>query len=314
MLDSTRIIVTAGSAYTDIDALACGVAYAELLRLLGKHAIAVFEAPLNSTISDSMRSWALTFETKYEAITKDQFVLVDVSDPEYFERFVDRNGVIQVFDHHHGYEVFWQNKLNHNAIIEEVGSCATLIWEQFRKFGKCSQISTLSANLLYCSIVSNTLNFKASITNKRDITAIQELQTYIELPSNWIDIYYSEVEKNILADPINAIKVDTKRLLIQDTEFTIAQLELWNAGKLIQHKNFINSLLNHFESESNYWFLTIANIKDGFNYIVSSSLQMQRIIARATGAEFQKSVGVTDKLFLRKELIKILMNSDLNLK
>lgn len=118
------------------------------------------------------------------------------------------------------------------------------------------------------------------------------------------------MERNILADPISAIKLDTKRLIIQNTRFTIAQLELWNASKLIQHNGFINSLLNHFQSESDYWFLTVANIKEGCNYIVSPLLQMQRIITRATGTEFQNSVGITDQLFLRKELIKILMNCE----
>lgn len=226
MLNSPRIIITAGSAYTDIDALACSVAYAEFLRLMGRDAVSVLEAPLNSTISNIIRSWALNFETEYIANPLDQFVLVDISNPEHFEKFVNRERIIQVFDHHYGFETFWKERLNENSVIEEVGSCATLIWEQFKKFGKSDQISILSANLVYCSIISNTLNLKASITKTRDLQAMQELNHYIDLPSNWTDIYYSEVENKIIEDPIAAIQLDTKRLLIKSTNLTIAQLEL----------------------------------------------------------------------------------------
>lgn len=308
MLKSPRNIVTSGSAYTDIDALACSVAYAELLRLIGKEAVAVLTAPLNSTVTDSIRSWSIPFEAKYKSRSSDQFILVDISNPEHFETFVDENKVIQVFDHHYGHECFWREKLSKNALIEDIGSCATLIWEQFKTLGKANNISAVSANLIYSSIISNTLNLKASITNKRDLDAKLDLEPYISLPKNWIDLYYSEVESKILIDPIAAIRVDTKRLRIRNASFTIAQLELWNADKLLEGSTVVDGIVKHLATNEGYWFLSVANIKKGCNFIITSCLQTQNLLASVLVVKFEGNLGTTDKLFLRKEFIKIFMD------
>jgi len=92
------------------------------------------------------------------------------------------------------------------TLIDTVGSCATLIWEKYKDYNLQNQIDNVSANLLYTAIISNTLNLKAQITNKRDLLAVEELKSFIDLPKNWVMIYFNEVTAQILADPINAIK------------------------------------------------------------------------------------------------------------
>src|SRR3989344_4504224 len=56
-----KIIVTTGQPFTDIDALACAIAYTELLRLEGKDAEAVLPGPLNKSITNEIKSWNLKF-------------------------------------------------------------------------------------------------------------------------------------------------------------------------------------------------------------------------------------------------------------
>lgn len=50
-------VVTSGSAYLDIDAYACCIAYAELLNRQGIEARAVSSAPLNFSICKSVLDW-----------------------------------------------------------------------------------------------------------------------------------------------------------------------------------------------------------------------------------------------------------------
>lgn len=57
-------IVTSGAPYMDIDAYGGCVAYAELLRILGSHARAVSTAPLNESISKTVRSWQAPLQSK----------------------------------------------------------------------------------------------------------------------------------------------------------------------------------------------------------------------------------------------------------
>ena len=82
-----KIVVTSGQPFTDIDALACAVAYAELLRLTKKDAVAILPGPLNKTITEKIRKWKLNYSTKPYSKNAN-YILVDISDPEYFAKFV----------------------------------------------------------------------------------------------------------------------------------------------------------------------------------------------------------------------------------
>ena len=62
-----KIIVTSGQPFTDIDALACTLAYTELLNLEGKNAFAVLPGPLNKSITEKIKSWNLDFLKKPES-------------------------------------------------------------------------------------------------------------------------------------------------------------------------------------------------------------------------------------------------------
>ncbi|WP_161791762.1 DHH family phosphoesterase [Candidatus Jidaibacter acanthamoebae] len=154
------IIICAGSKYVDIDVLACAVAYKELLGLKNKKAKIVFTGAFNKTVPTSVLTWNMDVSHGVpENLSDYNYVLVDISNPNYFEKFVVREQVIEVFDHHHGFEKYWTNLIGESARIEPVGSCATLIWEEYKKHNKENMISPTSANLIYTAIISNTLNF-----------------------------------------------------------------------------------------------------------------------------------------------------------
>src|SRR3989344_5793327 len=175
-----KVVVISGQLYSDIDVLACAIAYSELLSKKGKESYAVLPGPLNKSVTNSVKSWGLNFQ-KVPPDGEKKFVIVDMSNQEYIAEFVDENKVIEVFDHHEGFADYWRGKIGKKSRIEMIGACATLIWEEYKKAGLDKDISKVSANLLYTAIASNTLNFNADITNVRDRHAFIELEKYIDL-------------------------------------------------------------------------------------------------------------------------------------
>ncbi len=276
-------VITGGSAYTDIDVLACAIAYKKLL----KNAMAVLRAPFNETIPDSIKNWDLQIDLEFPEGC--QYILVDVSDPNFFESFVELDQVVEVIDHHFGFEAYWKQRLGEKSVVEHVGSCATLIWEKYNH----SPIDTLSANLLYTAIFANTLNLQAEVTTERDIAAFNELKNHTDLPSNWIAQYYSEVSQSILQDPQKAVKKDTKRLQISGKEITIAQLEVWSAKELL-----------HEELSKSQSLLIVSDISTQKSHFLSTDQAIQQWITKSTNAEFKGHVATADRLWMRKEVIR----------
>ena len=86
----SEIIVTSGQPFTDIDALACAIAYNELLNLEGKRAQTVLPGPLNNSITKKVKEWKLDFRVK-PSTNKAEYVLVDVSEPKFFANFVKKD-------------------------------------------------------------------------------------------------------------------------------------------------------------------------------------------------------------------------------
>ncbi len=295
-------IITSGQAFTDIDALACAVSYAELLHLEGVDAEVVLPGPLNHSITPTIKSWDFTYVTE-PTVQEYQSVLVDVSEESHFAKCAQPETITEVFDHRYGFQDYWNATLGSGSHIELVGSCATLIWEEFIKRGQSERISATSANLLLVAIVSNTLCFKAQITHQRDIKAFNELQKYISLPSDWQETYFTEQEADVFADIQSAIISDTKVLEIPGLGFPIVmgQLELWDGNSFIEkHQSEIESALTSFKYE--YWFMSVPSIKEGINYFYTKNEQLKRLLEKYTQAVFIGDTGTTSKLWLRKEV------------
>ena len=91
-------IITSGSSYADIDAYGGCVAYAELLQKQGIAAQAVTTAPLNESISKTIRSWQAPIETSYTPSDSDTYTLIDVSESEYFDKIVTHTQIEEIID------------------------------------------------------------------------------------------------------------------------------------------------------------------------------------------------------------------------
>jgi len=299
-----QIVVTTGKDHTDIDGLACVLAFDELLKLEKKNSTAVCVGVFNYTITKMIREKPLKFDKQFPS-DETEFVVLDVSEPTHFPQEVVVDRVIELIDHHFGFEDFWNRKIGNKAKIEPVGACATLVWEEYKKRGHLEKLSELSAELLAYAIVSNTLNFKASGTTKRDIEAFEDLIKRAKLECDWVRDCFKEQEKDILIDIQKAILTDIKihELKNLSLEVVIGQMELWDSKNFItNYQDQIEKILSGVKNE--YWFFTSPSIFEGKNYLFAKNDKIKDLLLKSIGAKFEGDIGTTDKLWLRKEILR----------
>jgi len=298
------IIVTTGRGFTDIDGFACVLAYANLLRKEGNEVIAYLPSPINHSVPEYVSSWDLSYSTIHPIQPEDRFVIMDVSDPTQLPEGVQDSSVIELYDHHFGFEEYWDIRLHKMSKIEAVGACATLVVEELSKRSP-NNISPYDANLLALAIVSNTLNFRANVTHKRDKEAFGCLLPFLTLEKEWVQNYFSSNDTHVYANPDNSIQGDTKVVhspFLQGN-LAIAQLELWE-GELFIEKNIavINQMIQTCVAP--HWVLTVVNIKDGHNYLYTTSQAVKDVLKEKIGATFEGDRGTTKTLMLRKEILR----------
>lgn len=302
-----KTIVTAGWKGADIDVFACAIAYAELLQLEGLEAVAVIPGSFTASVTPSILELEAPYMTSYTPDGSEQFVLVDISDPKHFAQFVDHDRITEVYDHRHGYQDYWKEKLGKNSHVEMVGSCGTLIWEEYKKRDKDKKISKHSAELLLASIVSNNLAMKSELTTDRDIESYRELLEITGLNESWIASYYLEQEVALFSNFKEYVKTDTKKIDTKYGDFAVGQIEVWE-GKIVvdQYSDALNSIMEQYEPTP--WMVNIINVGYGYNYLYTTNSTAKEILAKEFMVTFDGNVAKTDRLLMRKYLMKVLQS------
>lgn len=222
-------IVTAGKSFNDIDAFGCAIAYADLLRLEGADARAVFVGPLNHSVTALALEQGGEFATECVPADGDRFVFVDLSGPDHFAFApVDESRIAEIYDHHYGFEDYWRERLGERSHIERVGAAATLIWEEIVRRGCADRLSAASINLLAIATLQNTLNFTSSETVDRDRLAFDALSRRVTMAEGWQDRYFAECAEAIHGNLAEAIANDTKTLegYFGERALVFSQLEI----------------------------------------------------------------------------------------
>lgn len=294
-------IVTAGNKYIDIDAYASCIAYANLLKLKGIHAKAVSTAKINESITPNLLKLNAKLEN-YEKSDNDEFIIVDVSSKLYFDNIVNEDKIIEIIDHHVGYEEYWKNKLGEKAKIEFIGAVATLIVELYEKENLIEKMSKDIAYLLMSAILDNTLNFKAKITTNRDKIAYKKLEFIVGDEEHYAEKYFKECQLAIERNLKNAIENDTK---IEKTSAILppvfGQIILWNKEKILENKDAIYNILNNMGTN---WMINLICLEEGKSYIIASNLEVQAELEKLLNGEFKQDIMELENVWLRKEIIK----------
>lgn len=285
----------------DIDAYACMVAMAELLKLQGVKAVAWSPAAYNYSVCPSLvEDGQIIKELPAREWEENAgYVIVDVSDPEYLKKSVPLENVVAVYDHHVGFEDYWESRIGENARIEFIGAAATLIYRQWQKAGLQDRMTHTTARLLIAAILDNTLNLTSSNTTEEDVEVFRALCAHANVGQDWCASYFAEVQAGVEADLHNALLNDTKNL--RDNPVLpekVAQLCVWDAesilGRLPEIRGWFHGL----------WMLNIIDLQHRCSWFVCDDPCHQNKIGSLFGVAFENGVAKTPVSYLRKEIIR----------
>lgn len=297
-------IVTAGSAYLDIDAYACCVAMAQLLQCRGMNAIAWSNAPRNYSVCDHLTintPIVASLPAGWDAKTA-QFILVDISDPAYLSSEVSPERVVGVFDHHVGFEEYWRSRIGKGCCIEFIGAAATLVYRQWKKAGLLSQMPSATARLLIAAILDNTLNLTSPVTTQEDQEAFAQLCQREKVGAPWCAAYFSQVQDSIEADLKNALFGDIKRVSGNPVlPPLVGQLCVWDVATLLRR---LPRIKLWFAEEDQGWMLNLIDIHQNCSYFVCDDSACQEKLSQAFSVSFNAGVAKLPRAYLRKEIIK----------
>lgn len=294
-------IVTSGSRYIDIDAYAGCISYSYLLNLKGIQSKAVSTSKLNESITEKLLGLDIKLD-KYKPSEEDEFIIVDVSDKKFFDNIVKENKITEVIDHHTGFEDYWKQRLGNNSKIDFIGSVVTIIFELFEKENLQDKITKDIAYLMMSAILDNTLNFKAKVTNNRDIIAYKKLEKIAESSENYASEYFSDCQKIIEENLKKSLENDTKIGIVNEKLPNVfSQLTVWNKNNILNNKKLIFDTLNKFGNE---WILNLICLEEEKSYIIASNDLVLQDIQKLLNGNINDYYLQCEDVWLRKEIIK----------
>lgn len=294
------IIITVGKSYIDIDGYASSIAYRELLRIKGINSKFVSNAVLNYSITDSLRRIPYSTDN-YSISTDDKFIILDLSNKSYFPDFVNEDNILEIIDHHPGFEEYWNDKLGNKAMIESVGSVATILVEKYEQDNLFDKMDPGVAKLLMAAILDNTLNFTANITTNRDKVAYKKLEVLTN-EYDYASLYFSECQKSIESNLKEAIHNDIKIQKVNEyLPEVFGQLTIWNINELLLKRDTINQIMGGYGNE---WMLNMISLKDNFSYIMYSNAEVMVKLKQLLNCYDENGVLIKNPAMLRKEIMK----------
>lgn len=293
------IVLTVGKTYVDIDGYASCLAYRELLRMQGVESKFVTFASLNYSVTKSLLNLPYSMD-KYKVNTDDQFIILDLSNKDFLPNFVKEENIIELIDHHSGFEKYWNDKLNEKSIIEQIGSVATIIVEKYEQSNLIERMDKNIAKLLMAAILDNTLNFTAKITSERDKKAYHKLQE-ITGELNFADIYFNECQNTIEGKLEESIVNDLKHQKVNEyLPDIIGQLTIWDINRLM---NKIDKVKQIMRSNGDKWIINIISLKDNTSYIMYSDDEAKYNINKLFECSYKDDMLIIKPAKLRKEIM-----------
>lgn len=294
-------VVTSGSRYIDIDAYAGCIAYSNLLNLKGENSKAVSTANLNESITNDLLNLSTKLDN-YVPTENDEFIIIDVSDKDFFDNTVKENKIVEIIDHHTGFEDYWKERLENQSKIEFIGSVVTIIFELYEKENLQDKITKDIAYLMMSAILDNTLNFKAKVTTNRDKIVYKKLLKIAGETKEYSRKYFFDCQKIIENDLKKALENDTKVGIVSEKlPSVISQLTVWDKNKILDNKELIFNTLNNFGDK---WILNLICLEEEKSYIISSNCSVLQNVQKLLNGKIEEYYLECEKIWLRKEIIK----------
>lgn len=215
-----------GYVNPDLDGLAGAVGYAEFLTKTGVSCETAIIGEPHDEAKYMLDRFGFAYPKQIpNADNYDEVIIVDASDLNGLAGKIAPEKVIELIDHRKVHEA--DKFPNAKVQIELVGAAATLIAEKFMQANM--EISKESATLIYGAILSNTLNFKGTVTTDRDKKAAAWLNRVAQLPESfWKELFIAKSDLTG-AKLEERIRGDFAWFAIGNKRLGIAQIEMIGA-------------------------------------------------------------------------------------
>ena len=295
-----NIIITSGRKYIDIDAYASIIAYRELLKAKGnKNVTASTTAIHNQSIPPSILNLGYHLDEPTDNTSDPKYIVLDTSNPDFFDEQVNTDNLIEIIDHHTGFEEYWQSYPDISCQIEFIGSVCTIIYERIASSNHIEILDTDLCKLLISGILDNTLNLKSSITTERDRVAYNELMRLGNIPKDYYVEYFTACESEIMKDFAKAIKDDIKIEKVGALPEAIGQMVVLSLDNFNHHE-----MKKVFE-EYPEWMMNVISLEDGKSYIYFGGNGVKQRLEHLFNTQCEKNdLLVLDKFLLRKQIMK----------
>ena len=290
----------------DMDGISLMYAYCELLRKKSEDAYYYFEGTYKKEVEIVLDKFNIKLNKIDNISANDEIILVDTNYIQELPKSVIIDNIIEVIDHHNREECI--DKYNVKAQIDYIGAAATIVAERFKN--QNIKPSREAAILLYYGIISNTMNLKIKLTDKRDVEMANWLKTIVPEITDEIttEIF---VQKSQIGDNLREeMEVEFKDQFMS-ISWSMGQLEVANVDNfLAKYEEDIRSILVNVSKEKNVEFISVncMDIINGYSVIVALNEQTANLISKATGFEFNNLKARTSELVSRKEIVKIVRN------
>ncbi len=295
-----QIVITSGRKYIDIDAYAGMFAYKKLLQSLGYEVYVTTTAILNESIPESIKALGFKFdEVDFSRPTK--YIVLDVSHPKFIDTFVQQENIIEIIDHHTGYENYWNEK-NVKSHIEFIGSICTILFEMFEQNGKEFLLDSSLCKILIAGILDNTLNLNSSITTDRDKTAYEKLLKIASLDVSFSQEYFRACYSNLESNLEEYLKNDTK---IEKVSSYLP--EVFGQLIVLDKEDIFKKLdrVYHTFGEYEEWMLNVISLSDGKSYLLFGNETARRKLEELFSIQANDQYLELENCMLRKEIMKL---------
>ena len=298
-MNMQNIVITSGRKYVDIDAYASMIAYRELLKATSDANVI---ASTTATPNQSVPPLILDLKYSLDDLTRDEnckYILLDVSNPDFFDTQVTADKIVEIIDHHTGFEQHWASYPNIKTQIEFIGSICTLIYEKIIESGHTEILDTDMCKLLIAGILDNTLNLKSSITTDRDRVAYNELLKLGNVSEDFYKEYFSACESGVMKDFEKAIRDDLKVEKAGVLPEVIGQMIVLNLD------NFDHEKMNEFFADYPEWMMNVILLEEGKSYIYFGGDGVKQRLEHLFDKKCENDeLLVLDKFLLRKQIMK----------
>ena len=288
------------TSYTnpDLDGISSAISLSFYKTIKGKNYIPVYFGELDNETIFALSHYNVTFPRQVSSVNDyDSIILVDTHHPAQLAKNLPLENVVEILDHHpDGSPHSFPNSIIQN---DEIGSVCTIISERLRN--ESLFIPENIAGILALGIVSNTLNFTAPSTTKRDIEAYNYLKLFVCISDDLILKLFESRSSLDDNESEQLIINNLKEFNWNNSRIGISQIEMINVNKLISRDDFNNSLLQAKKIKNlDFIIFSGVDILSHKTLIVVPDKETLEIINNGMGYNFSNYQMEIDKILLRK--------------